>query len=389
MAAFDNPPYTPTKDPKNALLWPETRAVRDHFVLVKEIFAGREGAGFSATSPHRNYVRKFRVTCKPGLSILDIDNIDDTDVLSDSRLPRPFGSYFSNWSNPGDLQGGVTHISNHYADLLALAVDFQVAREQQDDSISWIVTVRYSTDIGPSGPDYRLMFGGTQFGQDVTNPESPQFKPWLQLPVFEYGFAESTTARQFDLTGTPFVNSALQPLTPAPTVEIAYATLGMTRNERTFGPDVVSYWAYAVNNATFMGYPAGRVQVMPPQAKVLWLGTQKYYQVSWKFRFKPELTVKVWSPTSGAVVEEQETWQPLFLDCGFYELTNIDDGPQTLVPIYRHAARVSNQPALLNGKGRALVRPNESPVGKTPVFLKRSVYPARDFGTLFNNAMVP
>ena len=51
------------------------------------------------------------------------------------------------------------------ADLLALAVDFQVSREQQDDSISWIVTVRYSTDIGPSGPDYRLMFGGTQFGQ--------------------------------------------------------------------------------------------------------------------------------------------------------------------------------------------------------------------------------
>lgn len=386
----DAPPYTPSKDPANSRLWPDPRpATRDHIFSVKEIFAGREGAGWSATNIHRNYVRRFRVTTKPGVQIDDTDLIDDTDVLHDKRLPRPYGSYFSSWRMPFGQDDDLTHPSNHYADLNALAVDFQVAREQQDDSVSWLVTVRYSTDIGAGGPDYRVMFGGTQLDQDTTNPESPQFKPWLLRPTFEYGYAEATTARQFDQNGVPYLNSAFQPFTPAPTVETAYALLTMVRNEKTFGPDVVSYWAYAVNDAPFMGYEAGRVQVLPPTAKPDYLGSQKYYRATWRFRFKPRLTVRVWDPKAGAAADELETWQPLFLDCGFYELTDPLMPPQSVVPIVRHGVRVSNQPALLNGKGRALVRPGESAVGKVPVFLKRAAYPARNFSTLFDNSMVP
>lgn len=389
MPTIDDPPYTPSKDAANVLLWPDPRSTsHTDIVSCVEIFAGREGTGFSAGNYHRNYVRKFRATTKAGgLFVADQDTLDETDILSDGRLPRPFGSYFSNWRNvparPG-LPPVEGQSSQAYADIDALAVDFHAAREQQDDSSSWIVTVRYSTDVGPEGPDYRFMFGGTQFGEDVTRPESPQFKPWLVLPTFEYSYVEATVAKQWDRDGKPFRNSAEQPLAPAPTVEISYPVITMTRNERTFTPDMGTTWAYAVNDATFMGYPAECVQILPPAVKPMRFGKKKYYRVSWRFRFKPDESAKVWNPATLLAETKRVTWQPLFLDAGYYQLSDpLGALPQSVVPIYRQSHRVSGQPALLDGKGRAV------PKGGDPVFLKYNSYQSRNFTLLFNASMVP
>lgn len=373
MPGFDDPPYTPTRTATSIVEWPDVRpGTTFNIVTVDEIFAGREGTGWSVGNFHRNYVRKFRVITQTRPFVGDPDTIDDTDILEDRRLPRPYSPYLSNWKNPNGYLGG-TLPPDRLADLNALAVETHVAREFPDGSDSWIVTVRYSTDIGETPPDYRFMYGGTQFNQHLTSPESPQFRPWLRAPVFEYGYQESTVAKQWDRNGNPFLNTAGFPFTPAPTVEVAYPTLTMTRNEKTFTPDMVGYWSYAVNNATFMGYPAGCVQVMPPSAKILYHGWQKYYRVPWRFRFKPEETVNLLGAAGHRV-----TWQPLFLNAGFYQKVAGKE-----VPINMNGHRASGQPHLLAADGTAL------PVGGTPTFVEFSTYPSRDFSLLFSSTMVP
>ena len=374
---FDSPPYAPTKTPTSPVLWPDTRqAFPSDIRLVNEIFAGREGTVFSASGDmHRSYVRKFRVTTKPGNTVLDQDTLDDTDIIDNVHLPRPYSPYFSNWRFPDRLAAPTRN--DVYADLNALAVETSLAREQQDDSSSWIVTVRFSTDIGERGPDYRVMFAGTQRNWNLLNPESPQFRPWLMLPVFEYGYQESTVAKQWDRDGNAFLNTAGSPLTPAPTSEVAYPTLTMNRNEREWTPNLVTEWSYAVNNATFMGFEPGRVQVLPPSAKVAWHGRLKYYKAVWRFRFKPLERVNVLG-----VADQIVTWQPLFLNAGFYAKNPADLNALPL-PIFRAPHRVSGSVALLAANG------TELPAAGTPTFIRFNTYPSKDFTTMFNGTMMP
>ena len=367
MAELDNQ----LRDPQLETDWPDPRSEQTFVVAMNEIYAGREGTGFSANSRYaRSYVRKFRARIDP----LDPDGelYDDTDVLADKRLPRPFGAYVSNWSGLGK------------ADINALAVDFQAAREFADDWQTWIVTVRYSTDVPPGGPDFRFNFAGTQFGEDLFDEDLPHFRPWIQLPEYEWSAVEATTAKQWDRNGKPFLNSAGQPFAPAPTVEIAYPMLTITRNEETYEPSMVSAWAFAVNAADFMGYPAGCVQHLPPTCKVMWEGGQKYYRVTRKLRFKPEEFIDVFDFDTTVVENQRASWQPAFLDAGYYQLSDPAlVGPVSVVPIYRQAHRVSNQPALLNGAGRVLA------TADPPVYLKYLVYQELDFVTLFANDPEP
>jgi|GEM_PF-5684207 len=374
---YNSPPYAPTLDPTSITLWPDKRQIFPSAIkFVNEIFAGREGTVFSASGDmHRSYVRKFRVTTTPDNVVTDQDTLDDTDIIDNANLPRPYSPYFSNWRQFDRI---ATPTRNDvYADLNALAVETSVSREQQDDSSSWIVTVRFSTDIGERGPDYRVMFGGTQSNWNLMNPESPQFRPWLMLPVFEYGYQESTVAKQWDRDGKPFLNTAGSPLTPAPTSEVAYPTLTMNRNEREWTPNIVTDWSYAVNQFTFMGFEPGRVQVLPPTAKVAWHGRLKYYKAVWRFRFKPLELVNVLD-----VPDQIVTWQPLFLNAGFYAKNPANLTAHALA-IFRGASRVSGQPALLAADGTAL-----SSTG-TPTFVRFNTYPTKDFTTMFNGTMVP
>lgn len=377
-------PSMPDLNPAVAANYPDTRVPGIAGVFrFDEIFAGREGTLFQ-TSSVRTYVRKFRIVTKDGPAAT-ADELDETDILKDRRCPRPWASFFSNWNGRDQGESGVT---NQLADLDALAVEHHVAREKEDGTESWILTVRYSTDVGPSGPDYRIMFGGVQLGENLTNPNSPQFKPWYQKPVYEWGSAESTVARQYDLTGKPFLNSAGQPFAPAPTVEEAYPVLTIVRNEESWTPEGFTYWAYAVNNATFMNHGVDRVQILPPTAKVEWHGRTKYYRTTWRLRFKPptDTALNVRDQGTGLLVATPASWQTQLLDCGFYQkVTGLvgPAGPRDIVPIYRHGHRISNQPALLDGLGRELG------AGVAPVYLQYVTRKRRDFTTLFNATLVP
>ncbi len=373
-------PSMPTLDPSVPANYPDTRVQVNGVLRFDEIFAGRESTPFS-TSRVRTYVRKFRIltTGLPSVNVLQ-DELDETDLLKDRRCPRPWASFFSNWNGRTGTEGGS---ATQLADLDALAIEHSVVRETADGSESWILTVRYSTDTGPSGPDYRIMFGGTQLGENVTNPNSPQFKPWYQKPEYEWGFAEATIAKQWDVTGKPFLNSAEQPFAPAPMVETGYPILTIVRNEEAWNAEGMTYWAHAVNDATFMGYDRDRVQILPPTAKILWHGRTKYYRTTWRMRFKPLETLRVYNPLTDAVEDRKASWQTQLLDAGFYRLNKPEVGPPTIVPIYRNGHRVSNQPALLDGRGQVL------DVGGQPVYLEFQTRERRDFTTLFNATLVP
>lgn len=372
------PPVVHTPDPRNAVLWPDPRAQSNSVQQVEEIFAGRVGTGFQA-SYHRDYVRKFRVLLKEA-PLIPIEKVDDTDIFSDSRVPRPFASYFSNWQNAaGASTPEALYASVKYADVHALAVQHSAEREFPDDPLTWILTVNYTTNVPENGPDYRFMFGGTQLSQDTTNPKSPTFKPWYQMPTIEWQSAESTVAKQWDANGKPFLNSAGQPFAPAPTMEIAYPILHITRNEQIFGADQFTYWSFAVNDGAFMGFPQDCVQVLPPSVKQLWWGPQKYFRTTWRLRFKPEEYVNWWNADEEEYQTARVSWQQYTLDCGFYQLTDPGAGPQTVVPIVRNGHRIGNQPALLDGQGRLLPR------GDDPVYVYNQTRQRRNFLTLFNN----
>lgn len=381
-------PSMPAADPANALLYPDGRIQHSHVLRVDEIFAGTSGVGFQASSMHRNYVRKFRVLLAPGLdgsAPPTTDQVDVTDIFKDRRIPRPYASFFSNWSNPNPVEGPLGGV-NRLADLNALAVEHSLDRENTDDTQTWILTVRYSTDIGKSGPDYRIMWGGVQLFEQMTNPNAPQFKPWYARPEFTWSSVDATVARQFDINGKPFLNSAGDPFAPAPTVEVSYPLLTIVRNEETFTPTKFGYWAHAVNNATFMDHAEDCVQVMPPSASVEWHGAQKYYRATWRLRFKPPgISLNVWDVTATppALVVKPESWQTQLLDAGFYQRVTPPVGPAVRAPIYRGGHRVSNSPALLNGQGVKLAD------GGNPVYLEFVTRQRRDLSTLFNNDMVP
>lgn len=372
------PPVVHAPDPRNAPLHIDIRPTNTSVFQVEEIFAGRTGVLFQQ-SFHRDYVRKFRILTKS--TTVQSDLLDDTDILWDYRVPRPYASFFSNWQNPA---GAATpegyYPSSKYADIDALAVQHSVEREFPDDHSTWILTVNYTTNVGETGPDYRFIFGGTQLLQNLTNPNSPTFRPWYQMPVIEWQSAESTVARQWDANGKPFLNSATQPFAPAPTVEIAYPVLHITRNEETFTADKFAFWAHAVNDAPFMTYPIDCAQVLPPSVKQLWHGPVKYFRTTWRIRFKPDESVRIWNPTSAAYENARVSWQMFNLDCGYYQLTDIALGvPQSVVAITRQGQRVNNQPALLDGKGRAL------PSGSDPVYVYNQTRKRRNFLDLFNN----
>lgn len=369
-------------NPRDEALNVDPRIALTGILRVDEIYAGRKGTGFNAATFHRDYERVYRVLLDPNLA--DGDEYDDTDILSDFRLPRPFGSYFSNWSNPN---GDPWQDESGLADFHALAIKFDAEREFDDDWTSWIVRVGYSTQMPENGPDFRFMFGGTQSYENLSNPDSPTFTPWLVMPKVSYGSSEFSVAKQWDRDGNPYLNSAKMPFVPAPTTEVSVPVLTIVRNERAFSAETIQYWAWAVNDAPFntpgrvygttATWPAGTVQILPPTAVRKHFGIDSYYEVTWRLRFQRDETIQIWN--AGVLQPEPLTWQRYQLDCGYYKRKEVSTGVFAPVPIIKGAGRVSSQPYLLNGDG------DELPDGSDPGFLKFNDYPERDFSELFDN----
>jgi hypothetical protein len=332
----------------------------DAFRQVEELPFGRRGRPFSH-SQVRTYTRRWRVLLKPGYR-----DYGPVAVIQAPGLPWPYSVYVS--------ANGVEY------DEAALLVDYDAEQEDQDDWQRWIVTGTYSTDLGDTGPNFKTLYGNSGIG--------PQNNPELERPTIEWDSEETVEAPQFDLDGRPFVNSAGQPFTPAPTFPVGNPVLVIVRNVKRYDSRTYNKYAFAVNDDMFLGNPPGTCQCVPPRAKLMYRGAITYHRVTFRIRIKTNETVD-----ADGVTLVRETWQPKILDAGMYQketrwyLPSFGD----LTPIYDKQGHAMTQPTLLDGNGRAQA-PVVGPDGiarKTPVWIYYRRFPTRSFNVLFNNIFNP
>lgn len=345
-------------------------ALQPPYKRVRERRSSRQGAPFVAGGV-REYERIFRVEMT--------DHTEDSNVVCMAPgIPLPFSPYVSE--------------DGKCFDLNSLAVRHDARRVSPDDGgeFNWDVTVRYSTEMPPGGPPVKQ----TGFGGD---PRGPQNNPQDEPPDIEWDWEIIREAPAKDLDGKPFLNSALQPFSPAPTFEKAIAVLVYTRNELTHSRAEATKYAFAVNVDPFLGAPPGCAQCYPVRAKLMFRGPMSFWRKTYRIRFGapkyPEggrILVEVGTnindlvlPVSGRnakLVDELETWQPQILDAGLMELQAHAARSHAGQPV---PIRVNGQPistpVCLNGHGRKQLAVDGV---IEPVYLKFRRYRDMPFGRL-------
>lgn len=289
-------------------------------VSVKELFAGRSGTPFEASSMHREYLRKFRV-------MVNSNKVGPVTVGFANGIPAPYSPY----------------ATEEESDLLALCTSIKAEQEHEDDWQSWIVDCQYSTQMPEGGGQGNLLSPDSASGEQ-NNPE-------LEPPDIEWDWEVEQRALSKDLDGNPIVNSATQPFTPAVTFEVGHAILTYSRNELSFSRDKASKFSYVTNSDVFLGADPGTVLCYPPRGKRVFRGKAAYWRVTYKFRFGRQLD-------NGRL----ETVQPRLLDQGLCRLMNAKEKaavpgvllPVALkepVPILKRGLPIT-QPVMLDGNGQ-------------------------------------
>lgn len=364
--------------------------------LIGEIFGDREGEPFSAERNGftRRYVRKFRVY-SPDKRLASVA------IAYTDGLPVPWAFYES-----GD---GLEY------DLMALNIRMTAKEEFKDDWQYWIVTVEYNTEVPASGepemPGYPNLSKNPGSGNSAAN--NPEMEP----PELEWDFEVVNKARQFDLDGKAFLNSAGVPFDPQPTFEVGFPVLTLTRNELSFDVRKASKYAHSVNSEAFLGFPPGSVLCLPPRSRRMYKGPTAYHKTTYRLKFwadilddfrdvafrdkkkdpfqHPVQRARKWadimSVYGGAF---GNGWQPRILDAGTYQRIPAKNsaGEDTfkLVECTVNGKSVTS-PVCLDGQGRQQppfrIRPKEPP-GKDnpevidPTYLMFRVYKQTDFKKL-------
>jgi len=320
-------------------------SLNDYYGLVDELPEGRAGTPFNHGGA-REYTRKFLVHIKN-------KEMGPVAVCWHPGLPKRYDFYKS--------KSGVEY------DLTSLCIKKSAVpknTQQGDDWVQWIVTCEYSSELGKmAAPDDPGDPGDPGKPESGDSPKSAgaSTNPELEPPELEWDWEIKNEAIPVDLDGQPFINSANQPLSPPPTVEVAFPVLVVTRNELQYDVDVAAEYAYAVNQDVFMGRDAGTVQCMPARAKAVYRGFLQYYRVTYRLRIR----------TDG------KTWQPEYLDAGTCRLQNTPGAPNQgqPVPIIRFGAPIT-QPVLLK-QGQPQTPPFK------PYYIRRRVYESKPFKRVF------
>lgn len=326
---------------------------------VAELYTDKSGEPFDAKSAHRSYTTKFRVLIKSD------DNanrmITEPEILSDARLPKPYAGYRSN-------------LSGDRVDLNALVVHIHIAREFPDDWLSWIVTVQYSTEMPPGGPNYKYEFPG--------DANSPNNKPWLEKPEWDWDSMEETRVRPFDRAGRRRTNSIGDAFIPIPTIKETIPVLVVTRNFETWTHDNMLEWTNAVNNGDADGKlpPAGLAQCMAPLVKRMWRGNVPYFRVTFRIKIRED-DGEVTSVGNASYTFEslpRNGWQPVSLNSGFYY--SPDTGTTKIPILNSHGVRVS-QPEPLADSGLRLA------FGASPIYIGFEDFPYMDMTEILEGVL--
>ncbi len=287
----------------------------------------------------RNYTRKWLVKVK--------DNRLGANVILRAMGLFPYMTYAT--PDGGDWDTQALLVSARLEDPVDVL-----------DGYHKIVVAEYSTEMPPGGPVFSL------FGID---PAGAQNNPEMVPPEVEWDGEVIREAPPYDLDKKAYLNSANQPYKPAPSFEKAHAVLIYTRNQLSYNNREHVRYSFAVNSDTFLGEAPGTVQLLPPRAKMGWIGAKSYWRVTYRFRFNspegPRPTNTVTSSGTGLPVAPAprevfdplksplRSWQPQILDCGTMQLQKVWAGGPNFnfaVPIFRGAHAVT-EPVLLNGSG--------------------------------------
>lgn len=316
-------------DPYNRLT-PSTAinlCANNYYQSVEEIYDG-EGTPFDANMV-RSYVRRFRVKTK-------YTTMGPAAACACPGIPMPYAPYIP--GRPFEW------------DMYARAVRISARRERatENEFSSWIVQVDYSTQMPDGGPippsEIGLGFSGL----------GAQNKPWDEPPALEWDPETTTTTPLADKDGNPFVNSAGQPIYPAPPVEQGVAVLTIKRNWRfnsLYQSRLhVEKFSHVVNANAFVGASRGQVLSLPPKAVERYRGPLRYWEMTYRLKFKkgPQ-NWKGWLEH----LFTHDTWQPKLLDAGMYEIKHVAGVPdpnRRLVPIFRAGVQVTQPVPLKNGR---------------------------------------
>lgn len=342
--------------------------------LVDEIPSGRSGSPLNPDGS-RTYTRQFLVEVKSEGKRMGVIG-----VCSHPGLPKPWTFY----------------ITETEYDTLALLSSYSARQRDEDDWTFWIVTATYSTtnsgDFNSGGgPD-----GVGAPGDLPNNPSNAYSNPEYQYPDIKWNFEEVQKPALVDLDGKVYQNSALQPFTPPVQFPRAYPVLSITRNELNFNVVTAAAYAYAVNDANFLGFPAGFVQCMPPQADQQWRGTVRYWRVTYRLRFHPRgIFLPGWVfNQEGGVVDPtyyELNWQPVLQDQGFMRLEDRKDANGNPhkdfgkpVPIVRGPGQPVTQQVLLNWFGQPATGKDPATGQIVPWYKFFRQFASKSFTTLIN-----
>jgi len=277
-------------------------------------------------------------------------------------IPRPFSPYIPYRTEEWDLK--------------ALATQIQCDQELKDDSMPWIVTVTYSTDMPPGGPT----FGYTGLGWHATSNHN---QPWNLPVVAEYDTETYTEYPTYDLNGKPMVNSAGMPYFPTPGILRGDRVLTLTRNERFFESRAIRY-EYSTNSLPFVKgrtYPIGYAYCMGSRATQMWVGPTEFWRVTYKILLRDRVETYVGSG------EYNPAFNPVkILNAGMYQKIPIFGIGLIPITMPKMGQQVS-QPVLLNAVGLkqtevTLVGPNAGQLKQT--FKEYKLLPTTNLMELLN-----
>jgi len=331
-----------------------------YFYSCDEIWSGRRATPWDGTDSLREYTRRFRVITR--MNIMEAQA-----VIHCPGLPRPWTFYVASgegarYRNLGTELKEVKLYGEVGFDLLSLLHRYTVEQEHEDDWQNHIVTCEYTTKVSR-----QLDVNGQPVDANKVNQD-----PTLEPPKIAWERENIKQSLQTSVEGADglgLMNSAQDPFVPSPEFDISVPVLTMTRNETNYSASLATAYAYALNNAPFLGAPVGAAQSMAPTAEEIFKGTFNYWKVNYKIRF--------------AVIKPDGTWlkwQPRILDQGYNQWIKEDGVWHYREIIDPKTSRQVTTPKLLDGAGKLKVANSLGYI--TPFFLNYNIYKYVDMSGL-------
>jgi hypothetical protein len=122
--------------------------------------------------------------------------------------------------------------------------------------------------------------------QNQNDPTDP--RNWS--PEIQVGWVKRQVPMHYDVNGNAVVNSAGQPINPAPPVDDDIMQIRYTRYEATPNFAQMKLYKNTINKAKFWGFSPGTVKLLPIAANLEWITLNGINYSFWKKSYTFECT---------------------------------------------------------------------------------------------------